>query len=73
MANTWTPEKKQAMENAAAAAIEEFEANMKTTKAGTLQSPSGQWIIDWLARWKNTAGYRRLCRFLITMTSPSQE
>ena len=65
----WDESKKAAMEAAAVSAIEEFDKNVKTTKTGKVSLPTGQWIINWLAKWKQTAGYRRLCRHIIQYTS----
>jgi hypothetical protein len=65
----WTDADRAKMEAGAQAAIEEFDQNVKTTKAGKVTVPSGQWIIDWIARWKNKAGYKRLNRHLLNFTS----
>lgn len=68
----WTDEDRAKMANAAEAAIAEFDENVTTNKNGSAKLPSAQWVIDWLARWKNTAGYKRLNRHLITFTSKSE-
>jgi hypothetical protein len=65
----WTAEQKQKMVDASEAAIAEFDANVKTTKAGKVSLPTGQWIVNWISRWKQTAGYRRLCRHIIQYTN----
>ena len=69
----WNEESKAKMEAAAVEAIAEFDANIKTTKTGNVSLPSGQWIIDWLARWYRKAGYKRLNRHILQYTTPSKE
>lgn len=69
----WTEESKAKMAAAADTAIAEFDAKVVTTKAGKVTLPTGQWIVDWIATWKNTAGYRRLCRHIIQYTTPAKE
>ena len=69
----WTEESKAAMAAAATEAIAEFDAQVVENKNGTFKLPSGQWLVDWVAKWKNSAGYRRLCRHIIQYTTPAKE